>query len=474
MKRLISFMFSLLAVLAANALEIPEIFGDNMVLQQNTKAKVWGWAEAGHYIKVTASWTADAYVAKAQKDGRWMIEVSTPVASYDKYSITFAEYKTDPDKDKKAAALDTKVSAGVLIGEVWFCSGQSNMEMPLGGFWNCPIEGANETIAQSGKYRNSVRVATIPKVGKPEPQNKVEGKWEIPSPKTASRFSACGYYFATTLADMLDVPVGIINCSWGGSCVEGWLPKDTLLTYPDGLTPVSDNDYHQRMVMFNGMLHPLAGYTIKGFLWNQGESNVGYEKQYIERFKTMIRAAQHTIAKELENSGCVCTSDLIYDYEAKQIHGAQKKQIGQRLAYMALARDYGMEGIAAEAPEFEYMEEVDANSEEKAVIAGTAVEKNPNAKGKVLHLYFKNGDEGFDRLDNIEGFEAQDADGKWHKAIVWASSAWQNVKRQGCYLVLACPEVKEIKGIRYCYRNFIPGKLHNVRGLPVVPFESKK
>ena len=131
MKRLISFMFSLLAVLAANALEIPEIFGDNMVLQQNTKAKVWGWAEAGHYIKVTASWTADAYVAKAQKDGRWMIEVSTPVASYDKYSITFAEYKTDPDKDKKAAALDTKVSAGVLIGEVW--------SVPDSRTWRCRL-----------------------------------------------------------------------------------------------------------------------------------------------------------------------------------------------------------------------------------------------------------------------------------------------------------------------------------------------
>ena len=187
-----------------------------------------------------------------------------------------------------------------------------------------------------------------------------------------------------------------------------------------------------------------------------------------------FRAAQHVIAKQLENSGCVCTSDLIYDYEAKQIHGAQKKQIGQRLAYMALARDYGMEGIAAEAPEFEYIEEVDANSEEQAVIAGTAVDTNPNAKGKVLHLYFKNGDDGFDRLDNIEGFEAQDADGKWHKAIVWASSAWQNVKRQGCYLTLACPEIKEIKGVRYCYRNFIPGKLHNVLGLPVVPFEYKK
>ena len=202
-KRFASFVIAVLAALTVNALEIPEIFGDNMILQQKTKAKVWGWAEAGHYIKVKTSWAADEYVVKVAADGSWRLEVNTPDASYNKYNVTFSEYKSDPDKDKKAVAIDTKVSADVLIGEVWFCSGQSNMEMPLGGFWNCPIEGANETIAQSGKYRNSVRVATIPKVGKPEPQNKVEGKWEVPSPKTASRFSACGYYFATKLADML-------------------------------------------------------------------------------------------------------------------------------------------------------------------------------------------------------------------------------------------------------------------------------
>ena len=229
-KRFVSFVITLFAVLTANALEIPEIFGDNMVLQQQTKAKLWGWAEANHYIKVTMSWSADEYIVKVDADGSWKVELKTPEASFNKYKVTFSEYESDPNKDKKAVAIDTKVSNGVLIGEVWFCSGQSNMEMPLGGFWNCPIEGANETIAQSGKYRNSVRVATIPKVGKPEPQKKVEGKWEIPSPQTASRFSACGYYFATTLADMLDVPVGIINCSWGGSCVEGWLLEYTLLT----------------------------------------------------------------------------------------------------------------------------------------------------------------------------------------------------------------------------------------------------
>lgn len=507
MKRLVSIYIAVLSVLSANALEVLDIFRDNMVLQQQTQVKLWGWAEDGHYVKVNASWSSDECVAKVSSDGSWKVELKTPVASYEKYSVTFTEYKTDPAKDKKATIVETVKSEGVLIGEVWFCSGQSNMEMPLGGFWNCPIEGANEAIAQSGKYRNSVRVATIPKVGKQEPQKKVEGKWEIPSPKTASRFSACGYFFATTLADMLDVPVGIINCSWGGSCVEGWLPKEILETYPDGLKPENDADYMQKMVMYNGMLYPLAGYTIKGFLWNQGESNIGREKQYVERFQTMtrlwrkmwnqpadklpiytvelppywyddvhgtqgadFRAVQHQIARELENCGCVCTSDLIYPYEAKQIHGAQKKQIGQRLAYMALVRDYGVEGIAADAPEFEYLEEVDANNEEMTVIVGTAVEKNPNAKGKVLHLYFKNGDEGFDRMDNIDDFEAMDAEGKWHKAIVWASSAWQNVKRQGCYLTLVCPDVKEIKGVRYCYRNFAPGKLHGVRGLPVVPF----
>ena len=251
MKRLISFMFSLLAVLAANALEIPEIFGDNMVLQQNTQAKVWGWAKAGNYIMVSPSWSTDEYITKVAADGSWKLEVKTPNASYDKYSVRFAEYDSDPKKNKKPGPVDYKVSKDVLIGEVWFCSGQSNMEMPLGGFWNCPIEGANETIAQSGKYRNSVRVATIPKVGKPEPQKKVEGKWEIPSPKTASRFSACGYYFATTLADMLEVPVGIINCSWGGSCVEGWLPKDNLiqgLSYlsgiPQYISPGMGSDPH--------------------------------------------------------------------------------------------------------------------------------------------------------------------------------------------------------------------------------------
>ena len=369
-KKLLALALLFVTFLGAQALELPEIIGNDMMLQQQTQARLWGWAKGGSTVEVTTSWDTQTYRATADKQtGRWELQVSTPAASYDPQSLTI---KGDGE---------TRRIENVLIGEVWFCSGQSNMEMPLKGFWNCPVRGANEEIAFSGRYRRSIRVATIEKKDALEPQDRVPGGWKVCEPKNAVNFSACGYFFA---------PVGIINCSWGGSCVEGWLPKEILLTYPDGLTPMDQTDYHRKMVMFNGMLHPLAGYTVKGFLWNQGESNVGREKEYVERFKTMtrlwrkmwrqgddplpmytvelpgysygdvngtnaadFRAAQHQIAHELENSGCVSTTDLILPYEAEQIHGCRKKEIGQRLAYMAATRDYGIEGIHAEAPEFE-------------------------------------------------------------------------------------------------------------------------
>ena len=277
-KKLLALALLFVTFLSAQALELPEIIGNDMMLQQQTQARLWGWAKGGSTVEVTTSWDTQTYRATADKQtGRWELQVSTPAASYEPQSLTI---KGDGE---------TRRIENVLIGEVWFCSGQSNMEMPLKGFWNCPVRGANEEIAFSGRYRRSIRVATIEKKDALEPQDRVPGGWKVCEPKNAVNFSACGYFFAQALTDILDVPVGIINCSWGGSCVEGWLPKEILLTYPDGLTPMDQTDYHRKMVMFNGMLHPLAGYTVKGFLWNQGESNVGREKEYVERFKTMTR-----------------------------------------------------------------------------------------------------------------------------------------------------------------------------------------
>ena len=499
MKRLTLLSTLLFSCLNASALELPAFFGNNMMLQQQTQARIWGWAKGGSSVEVSTSWGNETYSVKAdKKSGKWEVMVATPAASYTPQSLTIKGDGT------------TQQIENVLIGEVWFCSGQSNMEMPIGGFWNCPVKGANETIARANHYRGRIRCATIPKVDAQEPQERINGgDWKDCTTENVPSFSACGYYFAETLTDLLDVPVGIINCSWGGSCVEGWLPKDTLLTYPDGLTPIDDQDYHRKMVMFNGMLNPLAGYTVKGFLWNQGESNVGFDKEYITRFQTMtrlwrkmwrqgndplpmytveipgysygdvngtncadFRSAQHIIARQLENSGCVCTADLMEPWEPEQIHGSHKLEIGQRLAWMAATRDYGMKGIAAEAPEFKSMEIVDANPNDVQVIAGTAVEKNANEKGKIVKLYFSNAVDGFDRLSGIEGFEAAGADGIWHKAIVWADSNWQGEAYQGCYLKLVCPEVADVKQVRYHYNNFSVGGLHNMRGLPVVPFST--
>lgn len=499
MKKIITMLASALMALDAAALELPEIIGSDMMLQQQTNAKLWGWAKGGSTVEVSTSWDGKAYSAKADKTtGRWSLKVATPAASYTPQTITIKG-------DGETRRLDN-----VLIGEVWFCSGQSNMEMPLNGFWNCPVEGSNETIAMSGRYRRSLRVATIQKVGKDTPQDRVPGTWKVCEPQNAAWFSAVGYYFAQTLTDLLDVPVGIINCSWGGSCVEGWLPKEILLTYPDGLTPIDDTDYHAKMVMYNGMLHPLMGYTVKGFLWNQGESNVGREKEYIDRFQTMIklwrdnwdqpgdklpvytvelppywydnaegdaaalfREAQHTIARVQANSGCVCTNDLVYDHELKQIHGTQKLAIGQRMAYMAAVRDYGMTGLWGEMPQLEAMKVVEANSEDKVVIAGTAVNENPAAKGKVAVLTFTNASDGFDRMTDIEGFEVAGADGVFHKAVAWSAVDW-SVQPSRCCIKVACPEVSDIVNVRYNFKNWAPGKLHNSRGLPIVPFRTDK
>lgn len=527
MKKMLLSLVAAASACGAQALTLPNIFSNNMMLQQQTQANVWGWAEPGSKVEVQTSWNQQKYTVRTGTDGRWSLKINTPQASYDTYSMTI---KGDGE---------TRQIGNILVGEVWFCSGQSNMEMPLGGFWNCPVEGANETIAQSGKYIRSIRVATVEHKDALTPQKDVPVRWDVCSPKAASSFSACGYYFAQTLTDLLDVPVGIINCSWGGSCVEGWMPREILETYPDGLTPCDDTDYHRKMVMYNGMLRPLAGYNVKGFLWNQGESNVGREQEYIDRFQTMtnlwrylwdnpaapegnllanaeeaakgacpalpmytvelppywydnndgdwgakFREAQHSIAHRLVNSGCVCTNDLVYSHEEQQIHGSKKKEIGQRLAYMAAKHNYNvegaLEGLSADAPEFQRIELDVTDPHELSVVAGSAVANSPvlKAKGdgalpKVYRLYFSNAQDGFDRMKDIEGFEVAGSDGKWHPAIVWSSSEWQNTATPGCFLKLCCPEIEDVVYVRYNFKNWAPGRLHNMRGLPVVPFTTE-
>ena len=232
-------------------------------------------------MSVRVSWSDRVYTVKSDASGKWLAKVQTPAATYEAQSITFSDGE------------ETQLR-NILIGEVWFCSGQSNMEMPLNGFWNCPIEGANETIATASQWKG-IRVATVEKNGQLKPVETCKGSWKVSNPENAPMFSATAFHFAMMMNRVLDVPIGIINCSWGGTTVEGWLPESIVKNYPDidlkrDIRKEEPHDwwhYLSPVIMYNGMLKPLQNYTIKGFLWYQGESNVGHP-DYAERLKTMV------------------------------------------------------------------------------------------------------------------------------------------------------------------------------------------
>lgn len=452
-------------------IKLPALVGDNMVLQQATKVRLWGNATPNSSLKVRSSWDNTEYTAQVNDQGRWEIWVQTPSASFEKQQLTLEN------------GQDKIVLHDLLIGEVWFGSGQSNMEMPLRGFWHCPIEGGNHAIATSGKYKNSIRYATIQRVGALEPKDyPVGGEWKVCDPQNAPEFGATAYFFATLLTEVLNVPVGIINCSWGGSTVEGWLPKDILLNYSDIDLSLAGNDEKihpmlQPMIMYNGMLKPASKYTVRGFLWYQGESNVGHP-DYAKRLATMVehwrglwgqgelpfylveiapyeygegdqaaylREEQYKATRLIPNSGIVSTNDLVQDYEKRQIHPKEKQKIGERLCYMALNKTYGYTTIACEGPQYDHM----------------VIDKD-----KII-LFFKNAEDGFNRDNGIIGFEIAGKDMRFHKANATIDANKKTV-------IISAPGVKAPIAARYGFRNFQIGNMQNVQGLPMLPFRTDK
>lgn len=451
---------------------LPAILSSNMVLQQQTDVRLWGEAKPQSVVTVKVSWSETPVCTKAADDGFWELFVKTPKADGVPCTVSVS------DGDGDAVVLDN-----VLAGEVWLCSGQSNMEMPLEGFWNCPVEGANETIAKSSSYAN-IRVATVQRVGALEPREDTSVEWRTSNPADAQWFSAVGFHFARMINEVLDIPVGIVVCAWGGSRVEGWLPEEIVAQYPDidldkELRPNDKGSWHWMapVVMYNGMLHPLRRFTVKGFLWYQGESNVGHAEDYRVRLQTMVglwreewgddnlpfyivelapyryggdgtsgarfREVQHRIAAELPNSGIVCTNDLAYPYEDIQIHPCRKQEVGYRLAYLALNRTYGFSGIEC---------------------AG-ATYKSVRFDGGKAEISFDNAETGFSPWNEIEGFEIAGEDRCFYPAKA-------TVDMYGKVVVVSSDEVAEPVAVRYCFRDFQLGNLTSHRGFPVVPFRT--
>ncbi len=465
---------SALAIPAEAKVELPDIFSSNAVLQQQSDARIWGWAKPGSSVSITPSWSGKTVTVKADPTtGKWDAEVATPAASYTPYTLTI-------DDGEGPVTLDD-----ILIGEVWFCSGQSNMEMPLKGYGFQPVEGGGEAIAYSGKYPG-IRMANVPKTQSYTPQEKVAGKWQKSIPENAPDFSALAYFFARSLTDLLDVPVGIINCAYGGSKVEGWIPKEILDTYPEWDMAKEEKDpnigeYERIGVMYNAMLKPLAGYNVKGFLWNQGESNVGREATYPTHQKDMVehwrqlwnlgelpfyyvelpgwsygnpdgdnaaifRECQQKGVELIPNSGIVCTSDLIYPYEVEDIHARKKKEIGERLAFMAGNRTYGIKGLPDQFPAY----------------------KSVDFNGNKAIIHLQNPWSGLNPYADMPGFEVAGED-----QVYYPAKAVQKQDKDYKFTIeVTSDKVDDIKGVRYNFKNFAVGEIHDMYGLPLVPFRT--
>ena len=472
MKKTLLFLAALAVTFRVAAkVELPEIIGSDMMLQQNADARLWGWADPDAAVKIRTSW-GEKVATRSDADGRWSVTVKTPAASFEPQRITV--------ESGEKVTLDN-----VLIGEVWFAGGQSNMEMGLGGFWNCPVFRSNDCIARAGAQRHKIRYVKINRTMSMTPEERVTGKWVEFTPQTAPLCTAVGYFFAEMVSDVLGIPVGIIDCTWGGSRVEGWMDRETLESYTGpGAEDLSEEamkawpaESLQPLKMYNAMVHPLIGYTIRGFLWYQAESNIGGHEWYDRHFADMValwrrewgqgeipfyyveiapyqycngdlsarlREAQCRALDLIPNSGMISTNDLVEPYEEFNIHPANKHGVGYRLAGMALARTYGIPNIAWESPRYRSMEIIDGK-------AWITLSPTPM---------------GYNRMQGIEGFEICGADRVFHPAQV-AIGPDPDFK-----LIVSSPEVPEPVAVRYCFKEFQIGNLADIRGLPVIPFRT--
>lgn len=338
-----------LATIAQNAsVTLPKFFSDGAVLQRETVVPFWGWSTAGSVVEIVTSWDGKLTSTTAGNDGKWMVNLDTPEAG-GPYTIT----------------VNRTTISDVKIGEVWICSGQSNMKMRLGeaDMWRV-----------SGENNEDIRVFEVPQVRNSTPQNDVTGgTWRYGIVEgNMQHISAVGYYFARALQKELGVPVGMIGVYEGGTAAEEWTSADVFKTLPaDVQSAYEPASGREAGCLYNAMVYPLLPYKVSGFIWYQGENNVGHQQTYNQLMKAMVdgwrkdfknnflpfyivqlttfandwaefRQIQQKLTNELSNSGLAVTID---SGEQNDIHPKSKYPVGNRLADIALAKVYGKDKV---------------------------------------------------------------------------------------------------------------------------------
>lgn len=438
---------------------LPSLFSDGVVLQQNTEVKIWGWAPPGDTLKIVTTWNNDTTLSKVSEMSYWEATIKTRRGGFDTHKI------------EVFSKNDLKTVNDVLLGEVWLSSGQSNME------WGAQ-NGHQEIMEEMPySYNQNIRLFHVPKIASFSEQEDIKSKWQICGPVALANFSSIGYFAGKKLHEELNVPIGIINASWGGTSAEMWLPDSLVrndLLLKSFAEPIPYSEYHPNQIgsCWNSMIYPLTQFRIAGVLWYQGESNVwswkGYDKLFIKLISSWREAwkvdfpfyyvqiapfqyntgenamAAHLRSKQTEvlslaNTGMVVTTDLVDNI--KDIHPGRKKEVAHRLANIALAEVYGKELIDYKSPVFSHY----------------TLSKNR------VKIYFKylEGNLAVKEESAIKELYIAGEDQIYHKA---------NFEIAENALEVFYDNVQQPKYVKFGFSDIAQPNLFNTKGLPVSPF----
>ncbi|MBL7740311.1 MAG: sialate O-acetylesterase [Chitinophagaceae bacterium] len=460
-----SFFASLLTLLTFLALSFssfsqlrfPAVISSGMVLQQNDSVTIWGWGSTGQQVKVTGSWNSTTMTGKVANTAKWSVKLKTPVAG--------GPYTISIKSDWEEVVLND-----ILIGEVWLCSGQSNME------WSYYNKAGFIKEELPTCYNNNIRFFHIPRTASDYPQEDVKARWQVCDSNSLKGFSAVGYYFGKKLNKDLNVPIGLINASWGGTPAEVWAPAEvvnsnTALKEAAGKLQEFAWWPSKPGLSFNGMLAPVTKFSIAGAIWYQGESNTGTNNTYTPLLTAMIDSwrkqwdktfpfyyvqiapfkygnhnvgaliqEQQTKALNHPGTGMVVITDLVDT--VTDIHPSNKRDVGNRLANWALAETYHKDAGAYKNPMFSNKETVKG----KLSLRFTDAPAGLVAKNKTITGFFISGEkeEWLPAEAKIEG----------DKIVVWNKA------------------LKEPVHVRYGFGNTIIGNVFSKEGLPLCPFRT--
>jgi sialate O-acetylesterase len=443
--------------------KLPSVIGEHMVLQRDREIPIWGWDAPGTEVRVTLGEAKAS--AKADSDGKWLAKLPAMQAG--------GPHTLSVEGTSRVELKD------ILIGEVWLCSGQSNMEWSV-----AQSDNAQDEIKTANHPR--IRHIKIPHTPADKPQSNVPSDgWKVCSPETVAGFTAVGYYFGRDLQQKLDVPVGLIGSNWGGTRIEPWTPPEGFKAVPD-LKDIADNldkfpqkndqgaiNHQTPLALYNGMIAPLVPYSIRGAIWYQGESNNGEGMLYYEKMKALIsgwrglwndpempfyfvQLAPYRYGGDptklagiweaqlkslsIPHTGMAVTVDI---GNVADIHPRNKQDVGKRLALWALANTYGQDDLVHSGPLF----------------------KSMSIEGNKVRLKFDHVGGGLVSRDGqpLSNFQVAGEDKKFFDA---------KAEIAGNDVVVQVDGVEKPVAVRFGWHQEAEPNLSNKAGLPASPFRT--